>query len=474
LREQLGALQSAASDLVSGDDLQTVLQRIADRTASEIIAQGYLLAVEDPYGGALRVHWSGMDDERANRLASRLVAGGDELGPSAVVVDVASARRHHGRLAAVYPEGQRGPAAERLLLEAYAGHAAAALDTILALEDARRGEERANALLRLATALAHAHTTAEVTQIVASALPRIAGTSRASILLWDAESGQLTPAARAAAGNGDHGAFWRFVATPEDSPTLARMLRLPRPFVVRLAEAEPVVRDVLRALGGGDIAITPMLSDGRLIGVLTTNWTGRDDTPEFFELAARLEGVASQAVPALLNAELVAKVRHQSLHDGLTALPNRRLLGDRASDAGHERGPVAMLFCDLDRFKTINDTLGHTAGDELLRQVATRLTACVRDGDTVARLSGDEFAILLPSVSNPGEAHDVAGRVVASLARPFLIEGHELTVTASVGVAFDATGDEDPEDLLRSADEAMYEAKRRGRNQVAQLAGQSS
>jgi diguanylate cyclase (GGDEF)-like protein len=468
LREQLTSLQSAGSDLARSEDLESVLQRVADRAASAVVAQGYLLAVDDPYGGPPRVHSAGMSPEHAAALAPRLLAG-EDLGPFAVVVDVASTRRRHGRLAAIDPAGPTGWAVERPLLAAYAGHAAAALDTMIALEGARKGEERANGLLRLATSLVRTQRAAEVAQIIAEALPDIVGSSRGSVLLWDEAAGDLYAAAATGFSAVEQEMLAAVRISPERSPTLAAIRDDPRPRLVSREAAEPFVRDLLDSTGGDRVAVTPMVADGRLLGLVTSGWTGAEDSAEYADLVARLDGVASQAVAALLNAELVARVHHQSLHDALTELPNRELFARRAVLAAHGNVPVGLLFCDLDRFKKVNDTLGHAAGDDLLRQVAVRLAACVRQADTVARLSGDEFAVLLPDVGGPAEVHEVADRIVEALARPFVVEGHELLVTASVGVAFDGTGTDGSDALLRDADGAMYQAKRRGRNQVARL-----
>jgi diguanylate cyclase (GGDEF)-like protein len=134
---------------------------------------------------------------------------------------------------------------------------------------------------------------------------------------------------------------------------------------------------------------------------------------------------------------------------------------------------AAVLFCDLDRFKHVNDALGHAAGDELLRQVATRLRGVLRGSDVVGRLSGDEFALMLPGVTEPTAAEALAGRVVACFAEPFRVEGRELRVTTSVGAAVQVGPEGRADLLLRAADTAMYDAKQRGRNQVA-VAGAES
>jgi diguanylate cyclase (GGDEF)-like protein len=155
--------------------------------------------------------------------------------------------------------------------------------------------------------------------------------------------------------------------------------------------------------------------------------------------------------------------RHQATHDALTGLPNRLLLRDRLeqalSAAARRAGEAAVLLIDLDRFKEINDTLGHSYGDELLRQVGPRLEEVLRDGDTVARLGGDEFAVLLPAVDGVAEARLVAGRLQAALHRRFEVNGVGLDVEASVGIALSPWHGTDTEELLRNADIAMYVAK---------------
>jgi len=164
--------------------------------------------------------------------------------------------------------------------------------------------------------------------------------------------------------------------------------------------------------------------------------------------------------------EATDRARHMALHDGLTGLPNRILLIERLHHAV-QRGrrshkPVAVLFADLDRFKAVNDTFGHPAGDELLVAVAERMSAVLRPGDTLARLSGDEFVILCEELDDASSAEIIAGRLGAALVKPFTLSGQPVTVTASVGIAFAGPGDDVPERLLREADTAMYRAKQQG------------
>jgi diguanylate cyclase (GGDEF)-like protein len=165
-----------------------------------------------------------------------------------------------------------------------------------------------------------------------------------------------------------------------------------------------------------------------------------------------------------------AQLKHQALNDDLTGLPNRRLLGDRllhaldvARRAEHQ---VALLYIDLDGFKLVNDSLGHGIGDLLLQQVSERLRSRVRASDTLARLGGDEFAVVLAGVNALGQAAGVAETLLQILAPPFTIDGHEITITASIGVSVFPASGSTPAALLQQADSAMYAAKQKGKNRM--------
>jgi len=155
-------------------------------------------------------------------------------------------------------------------------------------------------------------------------------------------------------------------------------------------------------------------------------------------------------------------------HDALTGLPNRALLQDRLSQAltrtqRHKRF-IAVMFLDMDRFKVINDTLGHDIGDALLQAMAERLIDCVREGDTVARLGGDEFAIILNDVAHKSDVTPIANKILTSLAQPFRIDKHELFITTSIGITLSPEHGSDTMTLLKKADTAMYRAKAAGKN----------
>jgi diguanylate cyclase (GGDEF)-like protein len=169
------------------------------------------------------------------------------------------------------------------------------------------------------------------------------------------------------------------------------------------------------------------------------------------------------------RAELEASSRqaqHNSLHDALTGLPNRTLFVQRLDHAmlraRRSEKLVAVYFVDLDEFKLVNDAFGHHVGDELLVAVADRLGGAMRPGDTLARLSGDEFVILCEDLDDASSVEPLAARIEAALAESFVLTESEITVTASVGIAFAGLGEDVPERVLQEADAAMYQVKRRG------------
>jgi diguanylate cyclase (GGDEF)-like protein len=162
------------------------------------------------------------------------------------------------------------------------------------------------------------------------------------------------------------------------------------------------------------------------------------------------------------------RVEYMAYHDGLTGLPNRsmfsKLLSQSLTAAHRYRRRLGVAFLDLDRFKQINDTLGHEAGDQLLQEVAQRLRTCLRDSDTVARLGGDEFVVLLPQIDEFGDAAVVAEKILAAIARPFTLIGHEFRVTTSIGISVFPRDGLDEQTLTKNADVAMYKAKASGKN----------
>ena len=159
---------------------------------------------------------------------------------------------------------------------------------------------------------------------------------------------------------------------------------------------------------------------------------------------------------------------HLAHHDALTELPNRILFYDRLNlaiaKARRDKELVAILYMDLDGFKLINDTLGHDAGDALLRETAKRIIACIRESDTVARMGGDEFTVILCNGRSPEDITRVASKIIAAIASPFMLNGKNCSVSVSIGISFYPDNGETPDQLVKIADASMYLAKQGGKN----------
>lgn len=341
--------------------------------------------------------------------------------------------------------------------------AAAVLDSAASLEEARRQARTARALLQLSTALAQVVTSDQMASLLARAVPDVIDCDRAMVVLGDPDTG----IARIA---GAHG-------YPDE------LLERFRTATIRL-HTEPAARSVsvmqvgmldatgdaagtalMRATGSPAVAVVPVLIDDRIAGHVVASVVERPErlaaTPDLKE---RLWGIAALGATALRNSVLVDAIQHQATHDPLTDLPNRALIVDRLHQLvqRHRRGgsPVAVLYVDLDGFKQVNDTLGHDAGDRVLRAAAERMRGAVRRADTVGRMGGDEFVVLVDA-EDALTPEATAERLLAQFRRPFSVDGQPLTVTASIGIAVGSRSE--VHDLIRRADIALYEAKAAGR-----------
>jgi diguanylate cyclase (GGDEF)-like protein/PAS domain S-box-containing protein len=199
--------------------------------------------------------------------------------------------------------------------------------------------------------------------------------------------------------------------------------------------------------------------DGHVVWVLLSVSLVHDDEGDPLYFVSQIQDITEHKV-------LEERLEHRAFHDPLTNLPNRQLFMDRLGQAlrrtMRRHNQVTVLFMDLDGFKVVNDSLGHDVGDLLLALVAQRLRRCLRPEDTLARFGGDEFLVLIEAVDDPGRAVQVAERITEELRRPFIIEGRDLYVTASIGISLGGARTHDPDALLREADTAMYRTKNEG------------
>lgn len=251
---------------------------------------------------------------------------------------------------------------------------------------------------------------------------------------------------------GKHFREWRFVAENDDSPLVAAGMRL-------MEEGNPRTTSLNRNYR----------SDGEIIWCEWYNSNLRDESGQIVSILSLAQDVTTRV---LAEERLV----YQATHDDLTQLPNRAMLQDRMQQAivrarrGNMR--VAALFIDLDRFKEVNDTLGHRIGDELLREIAERLKRTLRESDFLVRLSGDEFMVVLEQLTDLDPPRIVATKILEEIRVPINIEGHEIHVSASIGISIFPDDANDVETLLKNSDMAMYRAKELGKNMFQFFSGE--
>ncbi len=346
-------------------------------------------------------------------------------------------------------------------------HEVLALEATAAIDAAQRREDTAAALLRLSRSVADVSSVADTAQRLAEAIPDVVHSDHATVLLWDEVKASFVvggtsglPAdleARAQDFRIDPSWFDQPGVPPIDEPTL-----------IARSEASAPVKMVLEAFEVTHVAFVPVRSRGTMLGLLVATWSTTTPDAADVQLEERLRGLADQAASALENARLLETVRRQALHDGLTGLPNQALFADRVrlalARAQRSGDELTIAVLDLGRFKTVNDSLGHACGDELLIEVGRRLQASVREIDTVARMGGDEFTLLLPGPDGAAAAEQIAARMLAAFEDPFEVSGHLLRVSPSIGFALHPQHGDELDDLLKRADAAMYQAKASGRN----------
>jgi diguanylate cyclase (GGDEF)-like protein len=436
--EHMLAATGALAEVAGTEQLREVAA--GERTSLDVLGPDEAHAVAAP-----------VDDSGGRTLIA--ARAGDEF--SAAEVDLV---RGLGSVMAVAFRTLNLISAERALREDSEDQAMENDHLLVALRDRQALLERLSAIQRSIVAQSDLHEIFE--QVIRSGCELLG--DDAGLVRMKERAGDGTTIAAAL------GVSQEFIAARQrsNSPGIGVRAIAERDLVVFDKHSDSLVRHVpgewaIEGLRAGMAA--PIFEGGQVIGSLGT--ASRDPNRSYSMRDQQvLLALAEHASLALNHARALDDVVHQAFHDSLTGMPNRTLFMDRVShaQARGEQGSshVGVLVVDLDDFKTINDSLGHGAGDELLVQVAERLAGCLRRSDTIARLGGDEFAVLLEDVDDADGAALWAERILETLGRPFAVADREVSVAGSIGIAL---GDEEPETLLRDADLAMYRAKAGGK-----------
>jgi diguanylate cyclase (GGDEF)-like protein len=465
LEARLDGLQSTLADLGSGAGLQPVLTRVMAGAMRAVQAPGYILDIKQSAASNHFTRSQGIDENEAAAVALRLRRlEGAPTADHILACEVVSERCRYGHLVAIRAENSFFDPNDRSLLDSYARLAAAALDSEAAVVEAQRQATTAQALLALSSTLAELSTNEEMAEHLSRTVPSVIDCDRVIVAL---------------ASTGEEGR-WIYATQGFDDETAAELTSIAPSKIDGEVDAW-LYRHPLSAPAGSvsaALAKTGSLAarsfaialNGELFGWITIDVTAHPErVDDDVDIAERLRGLAGQAAIAVHNARLLEEIRYQASHDSLTGLPNRVLILDRVEQAmaraRREHVEIALLFVDLDGFKDVNDNMGHTVGDDLLRSVASRFSGTLRASDTVARLGGDEFVVLVEGISLAAGPELVAERLLEVLAIPFHLGLGDarvsVSVSASIGIA--AGLRESSEELFRDADVALYRAKEGGK-----------
>ncbi len=487
LSRRTADFESTMADLVSADGVDVVLQRIVARAAKAVNVPRFVLAVRDVRGRVL-TYGDGMGTEETARLGLEILDAGP-IPAGRLVVDVASARRTYGRLAALTDDVSDFFDDEEELLRSYARQAAVALDVATSLEQAGEREAAAGALLHLARVLVTATSSEVVVERLAGAVPTVIGGEISTVLLWRAEEQVLRVEGRGGTLRA-LGSEAPLTVHLDDTPALGRLLAGGAPEHHHCSSTDDAyLRALLESWGQEEVVLVPISDGGRFLGLITVSRSAEGPTfVDRGDLVPRMAGLADQGAVALEKLRLLdqeravvarlrideERTRHLAYHDALTGLPNARYFGEALEAAITEAADghrcLGLLFCDLDRFKKVNDSMGHGAGDELLRMVGRRIGGVLRPGAVLGRLGGDEFAVLVPDLRSDADVAALGHRIVAALAEPFTIDGQPVYVAGSIGAAAYPDDGTDTSSLFKNADTAMYAAKRAGSGHYARYA----
>ena len=404
-------------------------------------------------------------EELVAQPVSEVVAPGDHSALTEFLLDRAdgSAEGLHASFRGRRRDGSEIDAEVLCSLMEYGGQPAV-VGTLLDITERRRSEKLQSALYRIAEETAAATDLGQVYGAVHRIVGELMDARNFYIALHDAEADTLS--------------FPYLVDEFDAQPPPRPLKKGLTEYVLRTGQpllAPPEVFDDLLARGEvepvGSPSIdwlgAPLKSGGRTFGAIVVQ--SYTETTRFSEKELDLLTFVSQHVAAAIESKRAEEqIKHLAFHDPLTDLPNRLLFQDRlalsVAQTHRAGGGLAVFFVDLDRFKVINDSLGHSVGDQLLREIAGRIQALLWEGDTLARLGGDEFILLIPNVLRVADAVRIAERILNSFKKSFEVSGQELFITASIGVSLYPFDGHDAETLVRNADIAMYRAKERGRD----------
>lgn len=461
-------LQAMSAELLGAEDTTAVLSQVARRVSLAVMAPRTLVSVRAGDHTPVQIASVGFVGDEAHAASAALWAGDPVPGSGKVMtMPIRSPQRHYGFLAVFLPPGADEIELDERFLAVYASNAAAAIDRTQSAQEARRSHQTTAALLSLAGSLASASTVESVCDRLADAIPDVVGSDVGGVWLWRADEASFDLTS------------WTdtWVSPGRRRIRAAELLNLrdladdPRPIVIRAGDDDPVMDALLGEWGVEEGVAVPIQLRGEFLGMVAGSSTTSHDGEALEARMERLTALADHASTAIDSSRLLEQIKHQALHDPLTGLPNRLLAEttarqalERASD---DDGIVGLLFVDLDRFKNVNDTLGHSAGDELIRLVAGRLQTCLPHDGFVARLGGDEFLVLLPGVGHIEGAVDVATRIIDTIKRPFTVADQQVFISSSVGIACFPDHGGDYSVLMSHADTAMYDAKEYGRSTFA-------
>lgn len=371
------------------------------------------------------------------------------------------------------------------LLQRLAGNVSFALETFERADEKAKTEDQKERLTRMLAALSatneaivRASSRSELFDLVCQATANGGKFTATSIALMRSDSDYLDVVAAAGptAASSREALVSANEALPEGCGSTGRAIRSGKPCIINDYLADPrsqAFHARARRDGTRAGAAYPLLVRGRVVGVMIFVAIEKDTfTPEFSELLQRLTDNVSLALENFDRADEKTKaderIEYLASHDSLTNLPNREmfngLLRRTIDAAARYQRSFAVLFIDLDRFKIINDSLGHDAGDMLLVEVGGRLRNALRSSDVVARLGGDEFVVILEEAAEPHEVERIAGELLSVLSQPLQLSGHECHTTASIGIAMYPSDGADMQTLTKNADMAMYLAKEDGKN----------